>query len=89
MTPGPQRVEPAWQGDDKDASVSVGEEVTVVIRLALDTEGHPCGSLRCGDGEPAGFAGWLDLMAEISAVIDPRDPRGAQQSVILPDATRT
>ena len=72
-TPGPQRFEPAWAGGSKAASALVGEEVTVVIRLAIDTEGHPCGSLRCGDGEPAGFAGWLDLMAEISAVLGPRE----------------
>ena len=89
-TQGPQHVEPAWQGydkDDKDASVPVGEEVTVVIHLALDAEGHPFGTLRCGDGEPAGFAGWLDLMAEISAVLGSGGPSGAQQSVIFPDAT--
>ena len=80
-------MEPAWAGDSEATSALAGEEVTVVIRLALDAEGHPCGSLRCGDGEPADFAGWLDLMAEISAVIDPRGPRGAQQSVIFPDGT--
>ena len=75
-TPGPQRVEPAWAGGSEATSALVGEQVTVVIRLALDAEGHPCGSLRCGDGEPAGFAGWLDLMAEISAVLGSGGPQG-------------
>lgn len=52
-----------------------GEEVTVVIRLALDADGHPHGTLRPGDGEPARFAGWLALMAEITAALDPRGPQ--------------
>ena len=47
-----------------------------MIHLALDAEGRPCGSLRCGDGEPAGFAGWLDLKAEISAVLGSGGPQG-------------
>ena len=48
-----------------------------MIHLALDAEGRPCGSLRCGDdAEPAGFAGWLDLMAEISAVVGSGGPQG-------------
>ena len=86
MTPRPQRLELASADGSEATSALVGEEVTVVIRLALDAEGHPCGTLRCGDGEPAGFAGWLDLMAEISAVLGSRGPAGSQQSVNFPDA---
>ncbi|MHB8296477.1 MAG: hypothetical protein ACYDH5_18060 [Acidimicrobiales bacterium] len=74
-TPRPQRSEPARPGDGEDTSALAGGEVTVVIRLALDAEGHPYGSLRRGEAEPVGFAGWLALMAEISAVFGPRGPR--------------
>ncbi len=47
----------------------IGGQVTLVIRLALDADGHPYGSLRRGEVEPVHFAGWLRLMAEISAAV--------------------
>jgi hypothetical protein len=43
----------------------------VSIWLRLDDEGRPVGSLRCGEGPEAPFAGWLALMAECSRLLGP------------------
>ena len=73
--PIPQRFEPASRDAGEHTSAPGAEEATVVIRLALDAEGHPYGSLRCGESEPAAFAGWLALMAEITAALHLRGPQ--------------
>ena len=69
-----QRFEPASPDAGEHTSAPGADETTVVIRLALDAEGHPCGTLRHGNSQPARFAGWLGLMAEVSAAIGPRGP---------------
>lgn len=55
-----------------------GDELVVVVRIALDACGRPVGTLRHGDRPPVPVTGWLALLGGLSAAASETAPPGAR-----------
>jgi hypothetical protein len=60
-------------GETPGVSSPIDDELHICVRMRLDGDGRPTGTVRADGGTAMAFVGWVSLMGELSRLVEAVD----------------